>query len=352
MEPDTSVMMVWPMAAMEAQALGYSEIEPAHLLCAALKFAELDVDDLERLGEAAGNVGQLRQHHRDLVMRLEELWGIVVPDVSTPLRRGLRRQGDSKQKPHPGGMIHRSDAAREVFRSAQAMAERDGRQQLYLADLVDVILREPDQWVRRGLDQHNVLSASQLAQRDQAVEQWGDLFVPLRPSGSPAREDKTRILADAAVRVLADTLAKRGPRPCLLIHGPDRTAREVLADLLNRPGEGRPPKITRIDSRAVLQRLSEDAGFSAATFLDFLSDESNRKTVWFLDSLHRYLSDELTPPMFKTRFTRWLKQTDGRFIFAIPESQYNKHKEQYADWGNTFESIWVQELRKSPFTEL
>ena len=56
MRPDTSVMTVWSLAAMEAQALGWSEIQPAHLLCGALKFAEFSASDLERLGDTAGNL--------------------------------------------------------------------------------------------------------------------------------------------------------------------------------------------------------------------------------------------------------------------------------------------------------
>lgn len=352
MEPDTSVMMVWSMAAMEAQALGWSEIEPSHLLGAALKFAELDADDLERLAEGAQHVGELRQHHQDLRTRLNEPWGIAVPDVSTPLRRSLRRRGDGKANSGAGGMIHRSDAARDVFRTGQAVADRDGGRGLLVADLVDVILRDPDQWVRRGLDQQSVISASQLAQHDHTIEEWGGLFFPLKPSGSPGGAEKTRILADPTVRVLADKLAKPGPRPCLLIHGPDRTAHEVLTDLLHRRRDTRPPKITRIDSRSLLERLSEDTSFSAATFLEFLIDESNSRTVWFIDSLHRYLSDELTSPMFRTRFTRWLKLTDSRFIFAIPESQFNKRGEQHSDWKDIFQLIWVYAPDNSAFTEL
>lgn len=352
MEPDNSVMMVWPIAAMEAQALGCSEIELSHLLCAILKFAELDVDDLERLGEAAGNVDDLRRRHRDLRERLDEPWGIVVPDVSRPLRRALRRRGGGEPDPHPGGMIHRSAATRAVFRAAQAIAERNSRQQFDLVDLADVILRDPDEWIRRGLDQHKILLASQLAQRDQAIEKWGGLFVPLTASAAPDSVEKKRILADPAVRVLVDTLTKPTPRPCLLIHGPGRTAHDVLTDVLNRPGDKKPPKITRIDSRALLERLSEDVSLSAAALLDFLTDESNQKTVWFFDSLHRYLAEELTPPAFRLRFIQWLKQTDSRFLFAIPESQYNKRTEQHSDWKNTFQLIWIRGPSQSAIMEL
>ncbi|MEN6427957.1 MAG: Clp protease N-terminal domain-containing protein [Phycisphaerales bacterium] len=352
MEPEPGIMLVWPIAAMEAQALGWSQIEPAHLLCAILKVAELDGADLERLSEANGNLGNLAQEQRDLRAHLDDPWGIKVPEVSTPLRRALRRRGDGRQKPTPGGMVHRSDAAREVFCIAQGVAEQAGRQRLGLGDLACAILGRPDEWIRRGLDQHGVLSASQRAERDQAMEQWGDVFVPLAPSGSVDDAERKRILADPAVRVLADTLAKPASRPCLLIHGPDRTAHDVLIDVLNRPSDNKPPKVVQINSRVLLARLSQDANISAADFLDFLCDEANQKTVWFFDSLHRYLAEELTPSGFRLRFVQWLKRTNGRFLFAISENQYTKLVEQHCDWTNTFQSIWIHSRSQSVGIEL
>jgi hypothetical protein len=341
MEPEFGVMLVWPMAAMEAQALGWSQIEPAHLLCAILKFAELDGADLDRLREANGNPGNLAQEQRDLRARLEEPWGITTPGVSTPLRRALRRRSDGQQRPNPGGMVHRSDAAREVFCVAQGMAEQAGRQRLGLADLACAILDKPDEWIRRGLDQHGILSAPQRAERDRAMERWGDVFVPLAPSGGVDDAGRKRILGDPAVRVLADTLAKPASRPCLLIHGADRTARDVLIDLLRRPGDKKPPKIIQVDSRVLLERLSRDVNILSAGFLDFLCDEANQKTVWFFDSLHRYLVGEPTPSAFRLRFIQWLQHTDGRFLFAIPESQYNRLAERHPDWQSTFQRIWI-----------
>ena len=352
MEPDSSVMMVWPMAAMEAQASGWSEIEPAHLLCATLKFAEFDADDLEQLGEATGGLDELRQHNRELRERLDEPWGIVVPDISRPLRRALRQRGDVEPRPHMAGMIHRSNGTREVFRSAQAIAERDGRRQFCLADLADVILRNPDEWVRRGLGRHQIPSESQLVRRDQDIEKWDGLFVPLASAGPLNSAEKKRILADPAVCVLTEALAKPGPRPNLLIHSPDRTARDVLTDLLNHPRDGKPPRITEIDSRSLLHRLAEDPGFSVTAFLDFLTDGPNHKTVWFLDSLHRYLSDDMAPPHFQVHFTQWIKQTNNRFLFAISERQYDKQVEQHPDWASTFKLIWIHAPPRSTLMEL
>ena len=99
MEPEAGIMLVWPLAAMEAQALGWSQIQPAHLLCAILKFAEMDGADLERLGQTNENLGNLAQEHQDLKAHLDDPWGITVPEVSTRLRRALRRPGEACPEP-------------------------------------------------------------------------------------------------------------------------------------------------------------------------------------------------------------------------------------------------------------
>ncbi len=353
MEPEAGIMLVWPLAAMEAQALGWSQIEPAHLLCALLKFAEMDPADLERLGQTNDNLGNLAQEHQDLKAHLDDPWGIAVPEVSTRLRRALRRPGNGPRGQNPGGMVHRSDAAREVFRVAQGVAEQAGRQRLGVVDLLGALLNGSDEWIRRGLEQQGIPSASQLAQRNQAMEQWADVLVPLASSGRVDDAEKKRILADPAVRVLADVLVKPTGRPCLLIHGPDRTARDVLIDLLNRPGDRKPPKVVQVNSRALLERLARDGNASAVGFLDLLCDESNQKTVWFFDSLHRYLSEELAPSVFRLRFVQWLKQTNSRFLFAVSQRQYDKvrannHSPLPLDWKNTFQQIWIHSPSARP----
>ena len=46
------------------------QIQPAHLLCAILKFAEMDGADLERLGQTNENLGNPAQEHQDLKAHL------------------------------------------------------------------------------------------------------------------------------------------------------------------------------------------------------------------------------------------------------------------------------------------
>ncbi len=172
------------------------------------------------------------------------------------------------------------------------------------------------------------------------------MLAPLRRPGSTSRE-KVGFLPILRARAGRRVRQAGAPgRPCLLIHGPDRTGRDVLIALLNRPGARKPPKVIQVNSRALLERLARDGNAAAVGFLDLLCDESNQKTVWFFDSLHRYLSEELAPTAFRLRFVQWLKQTNSRFLFAVPQSQYDKvrannHSPLPLDWKDTFQQIWI-----------
>ena len=66
MDPGLSIQIVWPLAAEEAVAAEFECIEPAHLLNAILKFAELEDRHFERMVEE-GALAQLLAKERDAV---------------------------------------------------------------------------------------------------------------------------------------------------------------------------------------------------------------------------------------------------------------------------------------------
>ena len=137
------------------------------------------------------------------------------------------------------------------------------------------------------------------------VGAWTDVLVLLPRS---ARRDRGRrcrekaILADPVVRVLADVFANPGTpgRPCLslLIHG--RTDRDVLIDLLGRPGD-RKPEGHPVNSRGVAGTSFPGWERRGHRLSDLLCDESNQKTIWLLRPLHRYLSESCAS-VFRLRF--------------------------------------------------
>lgn len=340
MEPDMSVMLIWSMAAAEAQATGWYEIEPFHLICAALKFAELESADLDKIGDAAGHRDVIRNSHQRLRNILTDPWEIEVPGTSTPFRRALRRSGEGNSSSNHKGILHRSDTARTAFRNAQSLAKDDGRTEFDMSDLTHAILADPNDWILRAMGKFNIPCGDELKERRQFLVEFSDILEQIEPNGLLDMAEQKRISTDPTVRVLMDHIYS-GKRPVLLIHGGDHSASEVVEDLARLSKyKSSKVRIARINSRALLNRIAEDKFFSVSNLLMYLTDRSSQGMVYFFDMIHRYLSESISNQRFVSQFRTWLARTDNRFVFALPKSQYDNLKDQ-EDWDKRFQIIWI-----------
>ncbi|GAA5114659.1 AAA family ATPase [Pseudonocardia adelaidensis] len=113
-----AVLLCWELADVESQAGGAAEIEPAHLLMAGAKLADvrLDAEGSELAPDVAAalesEVAEVRALFRD--SGVDATW----------LRRTLRRR-EVRGAPRRSGQSHRSPAARQVFARAAARAAQD-----------------------------------------------------------------------------------------------------------------------------------------------------------------------------------------------------------------------------------
>jgi ATP-dependent Clp protease ATP-binding subunit ClpC len=115
-----SAILVWSIAAAEAQAGNASEIEPAHLLLGLCKFPDLDFDELFAARPA---VGPALRHElpaeaaclRDLFQRA----GLHQIRFRRRLRALVARSGPGAPA---GEVMHRSQESRRVFRRAEQIA--------------------------------------------------------------------------------------------------------------------------------------------------------------------------------------------------------------------------------------
>lgn len=135
MKVSASIELVWQLAAREAIAAEFKEIEPEHVLAGVLKFAELPLQELEKLGAGAESVRVLTADVNAIRDELGER-GID----STCARRGLRTKLGKGGSPFPGGTIHRSPASRELFNAAARLADEAGTETLTAKHLLDAIL--------------------------------------------------------------------------------------------------------------------------------------------------------------------------------------------------------------------
>lgn len=354
MEPGIDIMVVWPMSAMEAKATGWDKIEPFHLLCAALKFAELDPDNLNQLADGGGDRQQVLDAHQRMVEHLSERWTIEIPETSTALRRRLRRSGNGHRIPD-GGILHRSHASREAFRRAELAAEAAGRSRFNAVDLIDAIFAQQDGWITRIMNMLNLSceseGASSLASLPKA---WDSILQRIEPHESPDNLEHGAIQFAPAVKVLAGILMQGDTHPCLLISSGDRTSRDVVGDLVTYQKARRSSafRFLSVDSRRLLQSITSASDPPITELLQWMAEKVNRKSVFFFDSLHRYLSTTMAGERFPRQFRAWLRTTDSRFIFGIPETQYHALIETQAQWKDIFRIIWIYDSPKGQAFEL
>ena len=325
--PDASVMVLWPLATLEARSMGWKEIEPSHLLGAALKFAELTIDELAQCGDGALLQGpQARLQH---CLRRE--WDIAIPQTSTLLRRALRRCGRGATE----GPLHRSAASRDVFERGFAWAAQAQRKECSVVDLVQAILTEPDAWIARVLDKQGIATGAAHLEKQQQRSVWAEILRPVTPN--PDAE------LDPVTCVLRDLLQAGGPQPCLLIQGPPRhNMADMAAALCHHAGDAQDSwSASVVDSRTLLAPCDKEREAEVLSTLNDMRESLGNHELLVFESLHRYLDPAVTSELFVMRFREWLGQTDHRFLFGIGATHYERFIERAQHWTPNFHCLWL-----------
>lgn len=133
-----SIEFIYNLAAREAIAAEYKEIEPEHLLAAILKLSELPVAELDKMAPGAHAARELAS---DVEAARSELSDRAID--STSVRRALRSAMGTGDCKFEGGMIHRSSGSREVFDRAARLAGDAGSEILSPIHLLEAILVSP-----------------------------------------------------------------------------------------------------------------------------------------------------------------------------------------------------------------
>ena len=100
MRVSASVELVWQLAAREAVAGEFGEIEPEHFMMALLKFAELPVEQVENIAAGAEAAKDLALEVGTVRERLESL-----SVETTKARRKLRGRVGRGKSPYEGGVV-------------------------------------------------------------------------------------------------------------------------------------------------------------------------------------------------------------------------------------------------------
>ena len=219
MKASASIELLWQMAAQEAIAGEFAEIEPEHFFAAMLKFAELPIQELGNLAagarvpeELATEVEKVRQ----------ELQSRAID--STRVRRELRIRLGKGGSPFDGAQKHRSQTCREVFDAAARLADDSGSEALAAEHLLAALLTSPTEAIRAVLGEALAPKAIKRSETP-LLAKYGKDLVQLAADGKLPAFSERKAESKNLLAILADPR-----RLCvLLVTDGDETARSAVA---------------------------------------------------------------------------------------------------------------------------
>jgi len=244
-----SVEYIWHMAAREAIAAEYPEIEPEHFFIALCKFAEMSHGDFERLGMAKVAIASIDADSEGLKKEIAR-HGIDAGAMRRKLRVLLGKGG----APYGGGKIHRSQMSRECFDKAAKAAIAGGSDTLMGRQILQVLLDSPTSVIAK-------LIAESGARAGKSGVEPGLVLLfkrgcDLKRSG-PGPAPGTAADRDIEARVVIDVLTRERRNSVMLVTDDAEAAREVVV-AAGRLMEARPP------ARPVMRRQMIDLSHIAA----------------------------------------------------------------------------------------
>ena len=355
MKTGPSMQFVWPVAAEEAMASGAREIEPGHVLCAGLKFAEIDPQQLARALPDASLVEAIEAERRELVDALAAR-GVQVPVASTRLRRGLRkalRAPGPRQAREGERGLHRSDRTRAAFARAEKSLESRGAP-LTAAALVVAVLEKPGEALAKALE---ALGVGQKAGKDVGTEgapiagaELGVDLVTREAAKRPNDDVLARVRRDAASKVVCDYLFGSGrSRPLLLVARDGRTADEVMLDVVRRllwvdpPAEATRRCVFEIESTNVLGQRGE--GTPGQRLERLFAEVKDRKScaAWF-EHFHRYLVPGPGGDELARAWRRFLAEAECGCVLGTTEDRFRERIEPDPIWKRLLRVVWIHDL--------
>jgi ATP-dependent Clp protease ATP-binding subunit ClpA len=133
-----SVELLMQLATQEATSGRFKEIEPGHILAATLKFAELPVEEVDKMAPGSDAAKLLAAEVHAI---RQELAGRFID--SKQARRRLRAELGRGNALHVRPPLHRSEASREVFDAATKLVENAGCEALKAQHLLEALLLSP-----------------------------------------------------------------------------------------------------------------------------------------------------------------------------------------------------------------
>ncbi|MFC1603662.1 hypothetical protein ACFL5F_01420 [Planctomycetota bacterium] len=198
MKKSASTEFMWQLAAQEAIAGHFQNIEPEHFCMALLKLSELPMEEVNKI---VANSAVVRELAADVNTIRDELVARSINTTRT--RRRLRKQMGKGNSTNDKGQIHRSKASRELMDVAAALAVEVGTKTLTPCHMLAAILSSPSEVLQVVLDCKDKAGTSVITKLPHLAKHGVDL-VQLAGEGRLLSGEGRKVEGKVIVRALAD----------------------------------------------------------------------------------------------------------------------------------------------------
>jgi ATP-dependent Clp protease ATP-binding subunit ClpC len=331
MKISSSIDLILQLAAREAIAAEYREIEPEHILEAVLKAAELPAAIRDQ-----GGAGAFEEAARDLDAVRDDLKhrAIDVPRARRELRSELGNGGN----PYSGGTMHRSKASRELFEAAAVSAARDGCGTLTAHHLLNVILASPTPRMERALgDSGGVRLPTPLD--TPFLDAVGRDLTHLAAEGKLAAVSGRQ----AEARALLAALSLGARHTVVFVTEDEHAARTVIEAAAQAIAGNRAPSNMR--GRRIIDVSAARALSGAVTpAAELLAEAAAHEVILYLGTIE----PGADPADFERRvglLKPRLKDGTARFLCRIAPHAYAQSAQRGTPWKQFAEVLYVHALR-------
>ncbi len=333
MDKSPAVSLIWKIALVEAVSSKNNEIFPEHLLCALLKLPELGRESIQKIVSASEDVieGILaeREQIREVFSRLEI--------DTTTTRRTLREKVPVGSMEKFNQVINRSQASREIFRAADARAEKRDATMLRCVDLLAAILENPTSAIDSVIQKKEGLEkAVDTVRETPNLDQAGKNILKQKEKSGRSEADDW----DPQAKILVKQLKTVPYVPLLMIGDSSEDLFDVVLDAAEKMKQDVQGTVRVID----FQRMAEDAGEEPQAQLQAVFNELiefQKKIILLLNFDQVMLDDEA----FRTKVLNAILTSKNRFILALSEPSFEALKKEEKSL-RSFREIWIHKMEE------
>lgn len=330
--------LVWSLAGREAITARVAEVEPDHFFCAMLKFTELDDEDLERVTSISD-----AKILADLAAERDNIQAAVLnlPKTSQSLRHEIRRLLKRGEFQYEGGVLHRSEASRQLFERAAQLARQD-QGLLKTEHLLLALLDRPTEAMGQALGEFakppewlGELPEPEPEEQPEGQElPWATNLQELASTGAFAISE----VSAPQIRVLAWAMQDGGSLPILLICDAQVQAAPLLWHASQEMETS--PSLYLIDQRGMLLALDEEEQL-ASGLADILAQADKHDRNWLVfEATERNEEAEALLVHLKPLLARRIY----RLILALSAACYHHLEETEQDLESCFRPLWLHDL--------